>query len=142
MHAAFFARYLFLLLQLAQFGKEGVKILKFTVNRRKTNISHVVTLLELTHDHFAKLVRGDLLNQRILKLRLDLGDDLLTVDGAFLTGLQDTGKHFGTIEKLLGTVFFYHENLHRFDHFKGGKALLTSQALAAATDAVTLLDRA
>ena len=91
-------------LQLLQLRQEGIQILELAVDRRKADVCHVVPLLQLDHDHFAKLAGVDLLHQVVLQLRLDLGGDLLTLHRTLLARLHNTGKHLGAIEQLLAAI--------------------------------------
>ena len=127
------------LFQLLQFLQEGFDILEFTVDRSEAHVGDLVSCLKMLHDDLTDLGGGDLINKRIMKLVLDLLRQLLGVHGTLLTSLEKSRQKLIAVKKLLGAVLLHNDDLNRFYYFKGGKPLLTSQALSSATDAVPLL---
>ena len=119
---------------------KGVDILKLAVNRGKAYVGHNVNFLKARENKFADVLRGNLADDAVLKLGLDVESKLLGVYGALLTSALNTELKLVLIKELTPAVTLNNCNRNGVNDLIGGKALSALGALAAALDAGAVVD--
>ena len=128
--------------QFRDFVDEGADVFELAINRGEPDIGDFVDVLEFFHGEFADFARSDLFFQRVLQLRLDVGDsffDDFDRDRTFLTGAQQAVEQLDAVETLAGAVFLDDDQRDGLDDLIRGKALAALRAFTAATDAFSFV---
>ena len=120
--------------ELIELGQKGLEVLEFAVDRGKADIRHLVHALKPCEHHLTDLLGRHVLLQRVLKLGLNIRNDLLGIDRALLAGLENTLQKLSAVKGLLTSVLLENKDLKRFNDLISRKAFFAGKALATAAN--------
>lgn len=129
-------------LKFFEFLHKSGNILELTINRGESDVSDLVDLLQAVHNHFAELLCGDFLFERVINLFLNILDEFIDFPhrhGAFFTRFDDAVFNFVRVERLSVSVVFNNENGRGFDGFVSREAFPAVDTFSSAADCRSVL---
>ena len=97
---------------------EAVDVLELAIDRRETDVGHLVERLEALHDQLTDLAGADLTFEGVLHDLLDLADGLFQIrhaDRTLLAGAHHAAQDLVAIERLAAVILLHHHDILKID---------------------------